>query len=85
MKEFIAKLIAPVVESVLRNLYWTDVFQDVGYDLADGAVKRFREELDYKLSDTLESEEAYKALSAVIKKNLPKTKPATKAKIKKGF
>jgi hypothetical protein len=86
MKKFISKLVTPIVERVLNDLQWdTELFEDIGSRLAEGFIKRLRIELDYELTGNLDADKTMVALSAVIQKNLPKTKPATKAKIKKGF
>ena len=86
MKRFISNLVTPIIERILKDLVWdTDVFEAVGSELAESFVKRLRTELDYELTGNLDADKTMVALSAVIQKNLPKTKPATKAKIKKGF
>lgn len=86
MKRFISRLVKPIIERVVNDLAWdTEVFENIGDRLAESFVKRLRTELDYELTGNLDADKTMVALSAVIQKNLPKTKPATKAKIKKGF
>jgi hypothetical protein len=86
MKKFISNLVTPIVARVLHDLMWdNDTIEDLGNSLADGFVKRIRSEFDYDLAGSLDYDKALVALSAVIQKNLPKTKAVAKPKIKKGF
>jgi hypothetical protein len=86
MKRFISKLVTPIIDRILNDLVWdTDAFEEVGNRLADGFIKRIRSEFDYDLAGNLNYDKSLEALSAVIQKNLPKTKAVAKPKTKKGF
>ena len=76
----------PIIDRILNDLVWdTDAFEEVGNRLADGFIKRIRSEFDYDLAGNLNYDKSLEALSAVIQKNLPKTKAVAKPKTKKGF
>jgi hypothetical protein len=86
MKKFISNLVTPIIDRILNDLLWdTEVFEEVGNRLAEGFVKRVKTEFDYELTGNLDYDKALVALSAVIQKNLPKTKAVAKPKTKKGF
>ena len=86
MKKFISNLVTPIITRVLHDLMWdNDIIEDLGNSLADGFIKRIRSEFDYDLAGNLNYDKSLEALSAVIQKNLPKTKAVAKPKLKKGF